>query len=50
MRMLSPTLFWYIFKGEPVAKDGFVDLSDDVPGLGLEIDEVALKRFKVIGN
>jgi L-rhamnonate dehydratase len=41
-------LFWYIFKGEPVAKGGFVDLDDDVPGLGLEIDEDALSRFKVI--
>ena len=42
-------LFWYIFKGEPVAKNGFVELSDDVPGLGLEIDEQALSRFQVIG-
>jgi L-alanine-DL-glutamate epimerase-like enolase superfamily enzyme len=42
-------LFWYIFKGEPAAKDGYVELSDDVPGLGLEIDEEALKRFRVIG-
>jgi len=40
-------LFWYIFKGEPVARDGFVELSDDVPGLGLEVDEQALARFKV---
>ena len=42
-------LFWYIFKGEPVARDGYVELSDDVPGLGLEIDEDALKRFRVVG-
>ena len=42
-------LFWYIFKGEPVAKDGFIELSDEVPGLGLEIDEAALSRFKVTG-
>jgi L-rhamnonate dehydratase len=40
-------LFWYIFKGEPEAKDGFVDLKDDVPGLGLTIDEEALKNFEV---
>lgn len=40
-------LFWYIFKGEPVARDGAIDLADDVPGLGLEIDEVALQRFEV---
>lgn len=41
-------LFWYIFKGEPIAKDGYIDLSDDTPGLGLEIDETALERFEVI--
>ncbi|RYM13845.1 L-rhamnonate dehydratase [Sphingobium cupriresistens] len=42
-------LFWYIFKGEPQAVDGYIDLDDTLPGLGLEIDEAALSRFKVIG-
>jgi L-alanine-DL-glutamate epimerase-like enolase superfamily enzyme len=42
-------LFWYIFKGEPQAVDGYVDLDDNLPGLGLEVDEAALSRFKVIG-
>ncbi|MEO5960718.1 MAG: L-rhamnonate dehydratase [Opitutaceae bacterium] len=42
-------LFWYIFKGEPVAKNGFVDLDENVPGLGLTIDENALKKFEVVG-
>ena len=42
-------LFWYIFKGEPQAVDGHIDLDDNLPGLGLEIDEDALSRFKVIG-
>lgn len=42
-------LFWYIFKGEPIARNGFVELSDDVFGLGLDIDEQALSRFKVVG-
>ncbi|WP_434403415.1 L-rhamnonate dehydratase [Sphingobium sp. DN12] len=42
-------LFWYIFKGEPQAVDGHIDLDDNLPGLGLEIDEAALARFKVIG-
>jgi L-alanine-DL-glutamate epimerase-like enolase superfamily enzyme len=42
-------LFWYIFKGEPQAVDGYIDLDDSLPGLGLEIDEQALSRFKVIG-
>jgi L-rhamnonate dehydratase len=41
-------LFWYIFKGEPIAENGYIDLDDDVPGLGLEIDEQALAKFKVI--
>lgn len=42
-------LFWYIFKGEPVAKDGFIDLDEKLPGLGLTIDEEKLKQFDVIG-
>ena len=41
-------LFWYIFEGEPKAKDGFVDLDDNLPGLGLAINEKALTRFEVI--
>ena len=40
-------LFWYIFKGEPMAKDGFIDLDEKTPGLGLTIDEKALKKFEV---
>src|SRR5471030_41026 len=40
-------LFWYIFKGEPVAKDGWIDLDENTPGLGLTIDEKALKKFTV---
>jgi L-rhamnonate dehydratase len=42
-------LFWYIFKGEPKAKDGFIDLDENVPGLGLTIDEEGLKKFDVVG-
>ncbi len=42
-------LFWYIFKGEPQAVDGYINLDDNLPGLGLDIDEAALSRFKVIG-
>lgn len=40
-------LFWYIFKGEPIPRNGFIELSDDVHGLGLEIDEDAVKNFAV---
>jgi L-alanine-DL-glutamate epimerase-like enolase superfamily enzyme len=41
-------LFWYIFKGEPVARDGFIDLDENLPGLGLTVDEEKLKQFNVI--
>jgi L-alanine-DL-glutamate epimerase-like enolase superfamily enzyme len=40
-------LFWYIFRGEPHAKDGFIELRDDVPGLGLTVNEEALGEFVV---
>jgi L-rhamnonate dehydratase len=41
-------LFWYIFDGEPKAKGGFVDLDETLPGLGLTVNEEALKKFEVI--
>jgi L-lyxonate dehydratase len=41
-------LFWYLFAGEPKAKDGFINLDDDVPGLGLSIDEAKLQDFEVV--
>ena len=41
-------LFWYIFNGEPKAKDGFIDLDESVPGLGLTINEAALDKFETI--
>jgi L-alanine-DL-glutamate epimerase-like enolase superfamily enzyme len=40
-------LFWYIFDGEPVPVDGFINLDDAIPGLGLAVNEESLKRFKV---
>src|SRR5580765_8033026 len=40
-------LFWYIFKGEPTPKDGFIDLDENVPGLGLTVDEEGLKKFEI---
>lgn len=42
-------LFWYIFDGEPEPVNGFIDLDDAKPGLGLTVNEDSLKRFKVIG-
>ncbi len=41
-------LFWYLFAGEPKAKDGFIDLSDDLPGMGLTIDEAKLADFEIV--
>ena len=41
-------LFWYLFDGEPKAKDGFVDLDENVAGLGLTINEKTLKQCEVI--
>jgi L-alanine-DL-glutamate epimerase-like enolase superfamily enzyme len=41
-------LFWYLFAGEPKARDGFINLDDDVPGLGLSIDETKLEDFEVV--
>jgi L-alanine-DL-glutamate epimerase-like enolase superfamily enzyme len=42
-------LFWYIFDGEAVPKDGYIDLDANTPGLGLTVNEESLKRFKVVG-
>jgi L-lyxonate dehydratase len=41
-------LFWYLFAGEPRAKDGFIDLDCDVPGLGISIDETKLQDFEIV--
>jgi L-rhamnonate dehydratase len=41
-------LFYYLFDGEPKAKDGFIDLDDGLPGLGLTINEERLQKFQVI--
>ena len=40
-------LFWYIFDGEPKARDGYVDLDEATPGLGLTINEDRLRDFQV---
>jgi hypothetical protein len=41
-------LFWYIFRGEPKAKAGYIELDDNVAGLGLAVDEAALANFEII--
>jgi len=41
-------LFWYIFQGEPSPKNGYIELDETLPGLGLTINEQALKEFEII--
>lgn len=41
-------LFWYIFDGEPVPENGYIDLDDELPGLGLTVNEESLKRFRIV--
>jgi L-alanine-DL-glutamate epimerase-like enolase superfamily enzyme len=41
-------LFWYIFKGEPTPQNGFIELDEAAPGLGLTINEEALKKFQIV--
>ena len=41
-------LFWHLFKGEPRAQNGYVDLDDNTPGLGLTVNESGLEQFEVI--
>jgi L-rhamnonate dehydratase len=41
-------LFYYIFEGEPVAQDGYLQLRDDVPGLGLSLSSKYLDQFRII--
>jgi L-alanine-DL-glutamate epimerase-like enolase superfamily enzyme len=41
-------LFWYCFKGEPKPENGYINLDDNTPGLGLTVNEEALKNFEVI--
>lgn len=40
-------LFWYIFRGEPQAVNGSIDL-DETPGLGLTVNEPGLAQFKIL--
>ncbi len=41
-------LFWCCFNGEPLPKDGCIDLHENMPGLGLTVNEEKLKDFAVI--
>ena len=41
-------LFWYIFDGEPTPTNGVLNLDDNLPGLGLTVNEESLKRFRIV--
>lgn len=41
-------LFWYIFEGEPTPKDGYIELNEELPGLGVVVNEAALSQFEII--
>ncbi len=41
-------LFYYIFKGDPEPQNGFIDLDDNLPGLGLELNDDYLSDFNII--
>jgi hypothetical protein len=41
-------LFYYLFEGDPEPIDGHLDLADDVPGLGLSLNERHLDGFHIV--
>lgn len=41
-------LFWYLFKGEPQPENGFIDLDDALPGLGLRLNSDYLSSFHIV--
>lgn len=41
-------LFYYIFKGDPDAVDGFLRLDDDLPGLGIKITDEHIHNFEIM--
>lgn len=41
-------LFYYIFKGEPAPDNGYLQLDDHLPGLGLTLNEAYFDQFQII--
>jgi len=41
-------LFYYIFEGDPVAVDGYLNLDDNIPGLGITISDKHLHNFDIL--
>lgn len=40
-------LFYYLFEGEPEPENGFLDLDDNIAGLGVRVSEKHLKKFTI---
>ncbi|WP_136068696.1 L-rhamnonate dehydratase [Modicisalibacter radicis] len=41
-------LFYYLFDGDPKPIDGHLDLSDDIPGLGITLNETIFDQFHIV--
>jgi L-alanine-DL-glutamate epimerase-like enolase superfamily enzyme len=41
-------LFYYLFKGDPQPANGFLQLDDHTPGLGIEMSDEHLRDFNII--
>ncbi len=41
-------LFYYIFEGDPAPENGYINLDDNVPGLGLKLTDKYKSDFKII--
>ena len=40
-------LFYYVFEGDPAAVDGYLQLDDTLPGLGISISDKHLRHFEI---
>ena len=38
-------MFWKLFTGEPLAENGHIYLSPDVPGMGLELNHEVVEKY-----
>ena len=48
IEIIIAELFYYIFDGDAEAKDGYLQLSDDTPGLGISITDKHLANFEIV--
>ena len=46
--MILKMSIYYIFDGDPKPENGFIDLDDNKPGLGLTISKKFNKDFNII--